>query len=1092
MAPRNLSLRPLWLKALLFGALYYGCAWASWFLAASDGLNVSFWIPGGLYISVLLLAPPREWLALMVIAVAVNLGFDLHLGTPIGMAVVYAVVNTMQALIGASLFRYFISRDPSLRRIRGFMGLVVCSAFIACGIGAAPTSANLVWIGEAASFFNDWLYGWTGNAMAILAVAPFILVWFSPAEPGLRWALPPRRAAEAAALVLGLAFVSYYLFVDGGGVTAPDNFVLLAFVLWAALRFGVRGASAVNLLLALLLVYFASHYPKGLELSQVASTGYVTKLYLFLAICSLIGMIPAIALAERDQLVGQLGESEDRFRKLAAAANEGVVITEHGLVIDVNDQALKLFGYDRAAEMIGMTVAELITPDTRAIVMQAIASDLEVAYAHRLVRKDGSTFDAEAQARVMRSGDRKIRMTALRDVSKRKKEESLLNGQYRVLEMIAVRKPLEEILSALIGVIESQGSEMFGSVSVVDGEVLANLAAPSMAPDFNAAVARIPIADRTGSCGTAAFRREAVFVADVTTDPLWVDYRPLAAAHGIRACWSTPIFEGKGRLLGTFALYLRQAGLPDPEQRQLIDIATHTASVAISRHQDEAALKLSDFSVNQASTPTFWITQDARIRRVNRAACEMAGYTAEELLARTVSDLIPDFKAAEWPAYWEEARSRRRMRFERQQRRKDGTTMLLDIDMNFFEFEGREYQFFFLHDITDRRQLEEKLRQSQKMEAIGQLSGGIAHDFNNLLTVIQGNIGMIRMSTDVPEPVADSVEEIDTAIERATKLTGQLLAFGRKQVMQSQDVDLNEVVQSFSSMLRRVIGETVDVRLRFSPGQLAVRADRSMLEQVMLNLCINARDAMPKGGELMLTTTPVTIVSADAERMPGSRPGHFAVLSVTDTGTGITPENLEHLFEPFFTTKEVGKGTGLGLASVYGILQQHHGWVSVHSQVGAGTTFGVYLPLLAREPAAAPAPPKAIAAFPGGDETILLVEDDPAVRLVANKALAMMGYRVIVACNGAEAAEKWAVHRHEIQLLLTDMVMPGEWGGAEIARMFRAQEPELRVIFMSGYSADLAGTDFNSAGGDFFLGKPFEITELAVTLRRCLERVAKA
>jgi len=227
------------------------------------------------------------------------------------------------------------------------------------------------------------------------------------------------------------------------------------------------------------------------------------------------------------------------------------------------------------------------------------------------------------------------------------------------------------------------------------------------------------------------------------------------------------------------------------------------------------------------------------------------------------------------------------------------------------------------------------------------------------------------------------------------------------------------------------------------------------------------------------------VVAADAERMPGSRPGRFACLAVTDTGVGISPENLNRVFEPFFTTKEVGKGTGLGLASVYGILQQHQGWATVKSELGRGTTFNIYLPLLPR-PAEVRSPDRPAAAFPGGNETILLVEDDPAVRLVATKALSMMGYRVIVASNGAEALEKWEQHRAEVHLLLTDMVMPGEWGGADIARMFRAQDPSLRVIFMSGYSADLAGTNFESGGGHHFLGKPFEITALAETIRRCL------
>jgi len=1084
MDPRKRPSLPLWLKALVFGVILYLSAIASWWVAARDGSNVSFWMPAGFYLTALLLSPTREWAALLFGGLIFNMAFDLTLGTPLGMTFIYAAVNVLQALTGAALYRYFITRSPRLKAIRDFLGLVACSAVVASGSWSILTAWFLVVLGQGAAVTDSWIFGWTGNAMAILTVAPALLIWFGPGPPW-NWRLPPRRIGEALVMVGGICIVSWYLFVAGGGVGAPDNFVLISFVLWAAVRFGIRGVSAINLLLALLLVYFASHYPKGLPLEQAASTAYVTKLYLFLAICSLIGLIPAIALGERDRLVAQLGDSEERFRNLAAAANEGVFNTEDGKILDVNDQGLRLFGYDHASEMVGLEVISLTTPDTRDLVSRAIADDLETPYGHRLMRRDGTVFDAEAQARVMRRGSRKIRMTAVRDVTKRKQEESLLNGQYRVLEMIAIGKPLLEILTALIGVVESQSDQTFASVMLADGDVLRFFAAPSLPVAFNLATSRVMVDEKSGSCGTAARRRQPVFVADIATDPLWESYAELAGVHGLGACWSTPIFDGKGRLLGTFALYHRQPGLPTPAQRQLIDTATHTASVAISRHQDEAALKLSDFSVNQASTPTVWVTQDSLIRRVNRATCEMVAIEEAELLGKSVLDLIPDFTMEGWRNYWREARLRRRMRFESAQRRPDGTPLILDIDMNFFEFEGREYQFFFLDDVTDRRQLEEKLRQSQKMEAVGQLSGGIAHDFNNLLTVIQGNLGMIRLSGIVPPGIAESVEEINSAIGRATKLTTQLLAFGRKQVMQSHDIDLNEVVESFSRMLRRVIGETIEVSLRFHSGGLSVRADRSMLEQVLLNLCLNARDAMPKGGQLALASTIVDLVAADAERMPASRPGRFACLAVTDTGTGITPENLKRVFEPFFTTKEVGKGTGLGLASVYGILQQHQGWATVKSEVGRGSTFVIYLPLLSRLPELRP-PVRPAPAFPGGDETILLVEDDTAVRLVATKALNMMGYRVLVASNGVEAVEKWERHRAEIQLLLTDMVMPGEFGGADIARMFRAQEPALKVIFMSGYSADLAGTNFDSAGGHHFLGKPFEITELAETLRRCL------
>jgi PAS domain S-box-containing protein len=518
----------------------------------------------------------------------------------------------------------------------------------------------------------------------------------------------------------------------------------------------------------------------------------------------------------------------------------------------------------------------------------------------------------------------------------------------------------------------------------------------------------------------------------------------------------------------------------------LLRVATVIQEQVRLRNEAQTALKLSDFSVNQASTPTFWVAQDARILRVNGAACELLGYTEAELISMRMPDLDPRFSLATWDDHWRSVRGQKRMHFESQHRRKDGRLIPLEIDLNWFEFEGREYHFIFLHDITERLQLQEKFRQAQKMEAIGHLSGGIAHDFNNLLTVILGHLGMIRTSEQVPPEIAEPLEQVNQAATRAATLTGQLLAFSRKRVMQSQDVDLNEMVGSFSSMLRRVIGEAVDVQLKFAAEVLPVRVDQSMMDQVLLNLCLNARDAMPRGGRLTLTTSVVTLRPEDVRRTSAARAGTFARLTVTDTGTGIAPDDLEHLFEPFFTTKEVGKGTGLGLASVYGILQQHQGWVAVETELHRGTTFSVYLPV---RPAArlGPSQSRAPAQISRGSETILLVEDEIGVQLVARRALAQFGYQVLVASNGHEAKTLWAAHRAEIQLLLTDMVMPGGLGGVDIAREFKADQPALKVVLMSGYSAGLAGMDIESSRADYFLAKPFAIQELATAVRQCLD-----
>ncbi len=390
-------------------------------------------------------------------------------------------------------------------------------------------------------------------------------------------------------------------------------------------------------------------------------------------------------------------------------------------------------------------------------------------------------------------------------------------------------------------------------------------------------------------------------------------------------------------------------------------------------------------------------------------------------------------------------------------------------------------------DITQRLQLEEQLRQSQKMEAIGQLAGGVAHDFNNLLTVIKGHIGLLRAKNQVPPEIADSIQQIDEAADRAANLTRQLLTFSRQQVMQPIVLNLNGVVFNLAKMLRRLLSETIQMEVECLPQPLLIRADEGMVEQVLLNLVVNARDALPKAGTLRITTQPVDLNEPAARAMMHGRAGAFVCLAVSDTGTGIAPEVLPRIFEPFFTTKGIGKGTGIGLATVYAIMQQHGGWINVESVVGRGSTFRAYFPRLAT---ALPTTPAGQDGLPvrGGHEGILLVEDESAVRVVAEAALVNLGYRVFTAPSGLAALQVWEMHRHEIELLLTDLVMPDGITGRDLALRLRASAPQLAVIYMSGYSQEMAGGDFPLEEGTNFLAKPFDLTGLAKLVRASLDR----
>jgi signal transduction histidine kinase/CheY-like chemotaxis protein len=389
-------------------------------------------------------------------------------------------------------------------------------------------------------------------------------------------------------------------------------------------------------------------------------------------------------------------------------------------------------------------------------------------------------------------------------------------------------------------------------------------------------------------------------------------------------------------------------------------------------------------------------------------------------------------------------------------------------------------------DVTHEVQLEAQFQQAQKMEGIGQLAGGVAHDFNNILTSILLQTEMARTVANLPDEVLRALREISADAERAASLTRQLLLFSRRQVMQQREVDLNEIVTNLAKMLQRIIGEDVRMQLNLHPGPLMTHADSGMLDQVLLNLVVNARDAMPEGGRLLIETGEKSFSPAEAAVHPDTPPGRKVFLSVTDTGSGIPPENMARIFEPFFTTKATGKGTGLGLATVFGIVKQHGGSFSVESEVGQGTTFQIFLPASEASGQAeddAPAKPKPR----GGTETILLVEDELGVRLLARAVLERAGYKVLEAAHGVEAMGVWEQHQDSISLLLTDMVMPEGVSGRELGARLQKLKPALRVIFTSGYSSDIAGRELSLKPGQNFIQKPFSTHQLLETVRQCLD-----
>lgn len=423
-------------------------------------------------------------------------------------------------------------------------------------------------------------------------------------------------------------------------------------------------------------------------------------------------------------------------------------------------------------------------------------------------------------------------------------------------------------------------------------------------------------------------------------------------------------------------------------------------------------------------------------------------------------------------------------------RTRSGETRDVLVTAQILELGDAPYQLLILQDITARTRLENELRQAQKMEAVGRLAAGVAHDFNNILTVILGNAALVQLRhPDLDEKVNASLQQVEHAAKRATTLTRQLLTYSRKQVIHRRPLALNEVVEQTVAMLRRIIGEHITLEMQLAPDLPPIFADPGSVDQVIMNLALNARDAMADGGQLTLRTYEVEIDGTACARNPEAKIGRHICLAVQDTGSGMDEATLARIFEPFFTTKGPGEGTGMGLATAYGVLKQHGGWIEVQSAPQRGTTISAFFPvslegvIVADEPERLPA-----ISAPAANITILVVEDEEMLREFVGQALSAVGYRVLTAANGREALKVWSEHRDEIDLLLTDVVMPDAMSGRQLAHTFVVDKPDLKVIYTSGYSEELLGEDFEQEKECGFLAKPYLPDRLASTVAEHLQR----
>ncbi len=536
---------------------------------------------------------------------------------------------------------------------------------------------------------------------------------------------------------------------------------------------------------------------------------------------------------------------------------------------------------------------------------------------------------------------------------------------------------------------------------------------------------------------------------------------------------AAPILDQQRRFKGSFAMFT--------------DIT--------ERKQAEQDVALMNFALSNVREMAFLVDENARFHFVNEETCRLLGYSRAELLDMGVPDVSPGFSAESWPIHWCEVKARHSLLFEGHLRAKDGHLFPVEINANYFEYDGQGYHMTLVRDITDRKReeeersrLQEQLQQAQKLESVGRLAGGVAHDFNNLLTVINGYSELLLAQMDASDPRRGKVEQIREAGERAAGLTKPLLAFSRRQVVEPRSLNVDAVIADAERMLRPMLREDIELITRRSTSSGRVMADPVQLHQVLLNLVVNARDAMPKGGRLLIETANVDLDDEYRASHPGTPNdlvcGPYVLLTVSDTGIGMDETVRQHVFEPFYTTKETGTGTGLGLSTAYGIVSQAAGRIWVQSESGKGATFSILLPRI-HDKVEVEEPAVAVPVVSRGSETILIVEDQEAVRRLASDALKTYGYNILEAANGPDALVLTERYSGRIDLLLTDVVMPG-MTGLELADQLRARTPEIKVVCMSGYMTDALGHWGVEHSGVAFISKPFTPVALAAEVRRAL------